>query len=101
MSLIIPANSAAAAGGYDVDYSCRFDNARSGDSASDYLTRTYTAGNRRTFTISFWIKRWGLKVSSWQQVLGQYDVGADQLFRVGYNSSEQGDVIRCYGAPGH
>ena len=100
MSLIIPANSAAAASGYDVDYSCRFDNARSGDSASDYLTRTYTAGNRRTFTISFWIKRWGLKVSSWQQVLGQYDVGADQLFRVGYNSSEQGDVIRCYGAPG-
>ena len=100
MSLIIPANSASVAGGFSIDNSCRFDNAYSGTGASDYLTRTYSAGNRRTFTISFWIKRSGLFVSQWQQVLGQYDVGADQLFRVGYNSSEQGDVIRCYGAPG-
>ena len=28
--------------------------------ASTYLTKTFTAGNRQRFTISFWIKRLGL-----------------------------------------
>jgi len=36
--------------------------------ASTYLTRTQTAGNRRTFTISWWIKRSGLTAGS--QMIG-------------------------------
>ena len=51
MSLIIPANSAAASGGYAVDNSCRFD-----DGSSAYMHRTPSAGNRRTMTLSVWIK---------------------------------------------
>jgi hypothetical protein len=51
MPLIIPANSIT--GGYEVDNSLRFD-----DGSSDTLTRTVsTAGNRKTFTYSSWIKR--------------------------------------------
>jgi len=46
------ASTAAAAGGYDIPRSLRFN---SGDSA--YLNRTpSSAGNRRTFTFSFWAK---------------------------------------------
>ena len=55
MPLILPGNvaSATAATGYDVDNSCRFN---SGDSA--YMHKTPGgAGNRRTFTISVWVKR--------------------------------------------
>ena len=52
MSLIIPANSAAAAGGFSVDNSCRFNSA-----SNDHLNRTQTAGNRRKFTFSTWVKR--------------------------------------------
>ena len=43
MSLIIPANSASAAGGYAVDNSCRFN----GDA---YVHKAVVAGNQRTFT---------------------------------------------------
>ena len=43
----------ALAGEYEVANSLRFD-----DGSSDYLNRTpSSAGNRRTFTISFWVKR--------------------------------------------
>ena len=48
--LIIPANSLAS-GGFAVDNSCRF------DGTSDYLNRTPSAGNRRTWTWSAWVKR--------------------------------------------
>ena len=42
-----------AAGGYEVANSLRFN-----DGSSDYLNRTpASASNRRTFTISFWVKR--------------------------------------------
>ena len=54
MPLILSGNvaSATASTGYTVDNSCRFDRG-----SSDYLSRTNgSAGNRRTFTISFWIK---------------------------------------------
>ena len=49
--LIIPANSASASG-YAVDNSCRFNSG-----SSDYLNRTPSAGNRRTWTWSAWVKR--------------------------------------------
>ena len=53
MSLIIPANSAAASGGYAVDNSARFN-----DASDTYLNKTFgSSGNRKTFTISFWIKK--------------------------------------------
>ena len=56
MSLIIPANSAAASGGYAVDNSCRFNRADSPN-----FTRTpSSASNRRTWTWSGWVKRSGL-----------------------------------------
>ena len=38
--------------GYDVDNSLRFD-----DGSSDYLNKTFSAQNRRTWTYSVWIKR--------------------------------------------
>ena len=52
MSIIIPANSAAAAGSL-VTNSLRFNSA-----SSDYLTRTpSSATNRKTCTLSVWVKR--------------------------------------------
>jgi hypothetical protein len=51
MSLIIPANTLAS-GGYAVDNSLGLI-----DGSSDSLTRTPgSAGNRRTFTFSCWLK---------------------------------------------
>ena len=52
MSIIIPANSAVG-GGFDVDNSLRFNK-----TSSDYLTKTFgSAGNRKTWTWSGWLKR--------------------------------------------
>ena len=47
--------AAAQAGGssYEIERSLRFN---SGDSA--YLNKTLSSGNRRTWTLSFWVKRW-------------------------------------------
>ena len=42
---------ASNASGYNIDYSCRFNAAD-----APYLTRTPSAGNRKTWTVSFWIK---------------------------------------------
>jgi len=51
MTIIIPANSAVG-GGFDVANSLRTNRG-----SSDYLSRTNgSAGNRRTFTISYWMK---------------------------------------------
>jgi hypothetical protein len=50
MPLILGANSVT--GGYEIDNSLRFD-----DGSSDYLNRTQSSGNRKTFTISCWLKR--------------------------------------------
>ena len=50
MPLIIPANSLS--GGYAVDNSLRFNSG-----SSDYLNKTFgSAGNRKTWTYSFWTK---------------------------------------------
>ena len=52
MPLILGANTLSA-GGYEVDNSLRFNSG-----SSDYLERTpASASNRKTFTLSFWIKR--------------------------------------------
>ena len=65
MSLIIPANSASAASGYQVDNSCRFN-----DGSSDHMFKTASAGNRRTFTFSTWFKRGQLSTN--QQFFTSY-----------------------------
>ena len=62
MPLILPSNSISA-GGYEVDNSLRFNRG-----SSDYLSRTQTSGNRKTFTISFWLKRSGISEST--QLIG-------------------------------
>ena len=59
MPFIIPANSALASGGYNVANSCKF-NAGS----SDYLSRTFGSGNRKTWTWSAWIKLANINSSS-------------------------------------
>ena len=51
MSLIIPANTLAS-GGFAIDNSCRFNIA-----SSDDLRRTFSSGDRKTWTWSSWIKR--------------------------------------------
>jgi hypothetical protein len=52
MPLILGANTLSA-GGYEMDNSLRFNSG-----SSDYLERTpASASNRKTFTLSFWIKR--------------------------------------------
>jgi hypothetical protein len=51
--VLILGGNQLAAGGYNVDNSLRFN-----DGSSDYLNRTpASASNRKTFTISFWVKR--------------------------------------------
>jgi hypothetical protein len=45
--------------GYDIDNSLRFN-----DDDSAYLRRTFSAGSRTTFTISFWVKRGNISTSN-------------------------------------
>ena len=74
MSIIIPANSAVG-GGFEVANSCRFD-----DGSSDYLNRTpSSAGNRRTFTFSFWVKRATLGTSQFIYNVRPGASGASQM----------------------
>ena len=56
MSFIIGANSAS--GGFSVDNSVRLD-----DGSSSYLQKSASAGNRKTFTFSTWLKRSNLTVA--------------------------------------
>ena len=59
MPLIIPTNSISDLG-YEVDNSLRFD-----DGSSDYLNKTFgSAGNRKTWTWSGWIKRSNISTNS-------------------------------------
>jgi len=72
----IPSGNVASAigGGYEVANSCRF---AEGDSA--HLSRTFgSAGNRRTFTVSFWYKTTN-KITTGQSVKfgAIFDAGAD------------------------
>ena len=96
MPLILGTNSIKDTG-FDVGNSCMFGNPNTpnSDTATDYLTRTFSAGNRRTFTISYWVKRGNLNpANSFQQVIGQQ---ASDYFRVGFGSNEQGNIFRMYG----
>jgi 3D (Asp-Asp-Asp) domain-containing protein len=59
VAFILPANSAT--GGYDIDNSIRFEN---GDSPDLRFDGQMAAGNRRTFTYSFWTKRGNLGINT-------------------------------------
>ena len=55
MSLLQNSNAVTPSGGYDIDYSCRFN-----EPDSPYLSRTpASASNRKTWTISCWVKLTG------------------------------------------
>ena len=77
--LIIPANSASAAGGYAVDNSCRF------NGTNDYMQKTGSAGSRREFTISFWMKG-GSPGGGTIFSTGDYDAG-DGVMQISVSNS--------------
>ena len=54
--------------GYEIDNSLRFNN-----SSDDTLTRTQTAGNRKTYTFSVWLKK--AKLDSYLNVMGTNSEG--------------------------
>jgi len=58
-------SSAAAAAGYDIANSARFDSA-----SSAYLTKSVTAGDRKKWTISLWVKRGKLSSTQYLFVAG-------------------------------
>ncbi|MGB1538376.1 MAG: hypothetical protein ACPHAN_11750, partial [Pseudomonadales bacterium] len=66
----------AAGGGYSVDNSIVLD-----DGSSQYLERTFTsAGNRRLWTLSMWVKRNNLS-TNWQTLWSTAGYSADDTFR--------------------
>ena len=82
MPLIIPANTLS--GGYEVANSCRFND---GDSA--YMHKTPgSAGNRRTFTISCWVKRGQTTTNSFLFSAWTADNDAGH-FAFGFESAER------------
>jgi hypothetical protein len=79
MPLILGANSLTG-GGYEIDNSLRFNSG-----STDYLTRTPASdGNRRTFTISLWVKRSNL--GTFQNLLW-VDPSTYDIFR--FNDSDK------------
>ena len=91
MPLILGTNSIKDTG-YDVANSVLFD-----DGSSNYLTRTpSSAGNRKTFTFSFWIKRSNISTDQLLFSAGTYAStvfsqiylsSGDQIFFQGYDNS--------------
>jgi len=69
------ANRGSVSTGYNVANGCAFDATR-----SEKMTKTPTsAGNRRTFTISFWHKRGGLNTKDYIFEAGNSDADADRF----------------------
>jgi hypothetical protein len=86
MSLIIPANSASAAGGYAVDNSCRFN---SGDNCKISRTSPNSSPtNAKKFTISFWVKRSNIDADSGHQY--------QQIFTTNDNSGAPFQEFQMY-----
>ena len=76
--------AAAGAGGYEIERSVRFDS-----SSSSHLNRTpSSAGNRRTFTFSFWVKRGKLPDADQLRIFncGPYTAGTGyRSFNISFN----------------
>ena len=76
--LIIPANSASAAGGFDVDNSLRFNSG-----SSDKLNRSTGVTTTNTkFTLSFWLKL--CDISNFQSIFQTYK-SSNERFECGFN----------------
>ena len=83
MSLIIPANSASAAGGYAVDNSCRFN-----DGSSDNLSRTTeTPTNADKYTFSVWVKRSNLGAAN-MKIFGVQGANANEQNLLEFNADD-------------
>jgi hypothetical protein len=79
----IGANSAS--GGYDIDNSCKFE-----PDNSEYLGKTPTSsGNRRTFTISMWIKRTEIGMDCYLMEAGDGDYNQSDRTLIKFDSSDQ------------
>ena len=78
MPIIIPANSASAAGGFDVDNSLRFNSG-----SSDKLNRSTGVTTTNTkFTLSFWLKL--CDISNFQSIFQTYKA-SNERFECGFN----------------
>ena len=80
MSIIIPANSAVG-GGFDVANSCRFD-------PGAKITHTFgSTTNRRTFTLSTWIKKCSTTTEQ-NFIFGGDNSGSNPYFDFRFNSNQ-------------
>jgi len=69
------------AGGYTIDYSCRF------DGTTAYFSRTpASAGNLKTYTCSVWVKRGN--VTGYEYMFGAYDASASQIAVMSFDIGE-------------
>ena len=94
MSLIQGNTKAAAAGGYEIDQSIRFD-------GSSHLRRAFTsAGDRRTWTWSGWVKRAALNGGTNMMLFGAANPsGIQEDIRFGYNPVNK-LALYCHNASG-
>ncbi len=83
-SNILAGASGQGGGGYEIERSLRFN---SGDSA--YLNRTFSAGNRKTWTWSGWIKRNKLGTTQRIFAVGGGPANNDNWFAIAFNTSNQ------------
>ena len=73
---------------YTIDYSCRFN-----DNNTAYLARTPGSdGNRRTWTLSFWVKRGNLHATVVQSGYYMFCCGADDT-RIMFTEDGSGDTF--------
>ena len=79
---IMAGNSAST--GYNLTRSLRFR-----ASASAYLNRTFGAGDRKTWTLSFWVKRGSLGSNQSILVSGPTNTSDSTFGNIGFNSSDQ------------
>jgi len=69
------------AGDFTIPYSCRFDRA-----SSDTLSRTPSAGNRKTWTLSVWVKRDNF--GSINGIMGTPETGGIGMLRLMFDASD-------------
>ena len=77
-------------GGYEIDNSLRMN----GDADLD---RTPDASNRRTYTLSAWVKRNGLSLSSTKVNLLDVYVDTNNFTRIGIESNDQFSILSRVG----
>ena len=71
--------------GYDIDNSCKFE-----PDNSEYLGKTPTSsGNRRTFTISMWIKRTEFGMDCYLMEAGDGDYNQSDRTLIKFDSSDK------------